>query len=207
MHIFNTTGIICFLHLVFCFKFIPHLGAQSLTQRADSSTMKKFCLRSQPSPACKVFAITEFGFSHRLISDERSLSAKRWLWTAEIGAMVNSKTKSAWGATLFCAVDYTDAWWGVRPRYRHWFNRVTSLDLAPGIILNRGDETRLRPPFPNFSSQVCLNFEDLVGLTVQFDIIRSEKGKTRTELYAGVRGGAEIGIIIALILAAAAVGQ
>lgn len=194
--------------MIFSLILISNLFAQSLgPQKADSVAAKNFCWRGQSAQACKVFAITEFGFSHRFVSDKRSPDSKRWLWTAEIGAMINNKAKSAWGATLLGSVDYDEFRWGLRPRYRRWVSRTTSLDVAPGIVLNGGDDNRLRPRFPAFSGQVCLCFKDLVGLTVQMDITRGEKGKTRTELYAGIRGGAEIGIVVILLLVVAAIGQ
>lgn len=177
-------------------SFLTSAGSQA--QAADSTATKSFLPRGRPWPECRTFALTEFGYSRRLVSDKRDSASAGWLFTGELGIMANRGTRSAWGATVFCEFEYEGFLWGIRPRYRRWLTRSISCDVAPGILVDAGTGDQFQGRSPAFSGQVSLNFSDLIGLTSQVDVIHGAGG-TRTEMYAGIRGGGELGIVSAFV--------
>jgi hypothetical protein len=188
-------------HSILLFSFFifvpsPLLAQTTAEHPADSTATKGFLPRGRPWPECRTFALTEFGYSRRLISDERDSTSGGWLFTGEVGIMANRGARSAWGATVFCEFESEGFLWGIRPRYRRWLTRSISCDVAPGILVDAGTGAPFEGRSPAFSGQVSLNFSDLIALTSQVDVIHGAGG-TRTEMYAGIRGGGEVAIVSA----------
>src|SRR2546421_12038806 len=184
--------------LVYC----PVLPAQNpsvapTTGGSESST--HWCFRGRPKPRCDVFWLTEFGAALPLSSNPNGVS-RGALFTWELGGMVNSGTRHAFGVAAFSQAilggsdeSGSGAAVGIRPRLRLWMSHTTSIDIAPGVVVAGSGAT-------GFSGHAGLSFADYAGLTMhvvalrpdQFDVDRS----TRVAVFAGGRLASVPGTIV-----------
>jgi hypothetical protein len=121
--------------------------------------------------------------------------------------MYNVGEKSALGASAYAAADDEGSRWGLKARFRRWISRKVSLDIAPGILLNR-IESRYEQ-YPGFTGHVGLNV-NWVTITTQFelipvqDYIRNEAGNLinnpgyETSIYAGLKLNSDPGWVACL---------
>jgi len=114
-------------------------GAAPATGGPESTA--HWCFRGRPRPQCDVFWLTEFGVAAPISSnpDQTSQGA---LFTWEFGGMVNRGTRhavgvAAFGQAILWGNDQTGqgAGVGIRPRLRVWMGHTTSVDIAPGIVV------------------------------------------------------------------------
>jgi hypothetical protein len=133
----------------------------------------------------------------------------------DLGWAYNAGAAYALGGSVFLGGDNRRAHVGVRARVRRWLARNVSLDLSPGVILagDGPDGTDLLPP--GFIAQASVMADDRVGVVGQVYSIRRESGITldsyavdspepvrETRWYAGVRLGAEPGVVAAALVVA-----
>lgn len=161
------------------------------------------CFRGKPLPDCKTFWITEFGNSYRLDQPPRKYRniGERFYFTLESGLMANLNPKSALGATFMLGAGDNGIRFGVKPRYRHWLNNSTSLDIGYGVLV--------APRFPGLTSHIGLNFGDWLALTTHLEIIRLElmpfnrtqSRKTTADVawYVGAKLGSYPGLIASIV--------
>ena len=166
-------------------------------------------------PKGQSFWITEFGYNHRFntlakvrqvkhqsdgyqwISTEEYTPAKHY-FTWELGQMSHLSAKTAMGATLLIGVDNDDlVRFGMKPRYRQWLDKKTSIDIAPGILI-RGSEP-LKSALPGFTTHVGLNFQDTIIIYGQMEIHRLENYSTDVAWYGGVKLGSSAGLIVGAV--------
>jgi len=182
---------------------------------------KKFSYTPKPLSECKSFLITECGFSYGL--DKRSNQTNPWLYTWELGYMVNRDEHSAIGGTVFISseADRIQIRLGLKGRYRYWLSKNQSVDIAPGILIT-GSKDKFE--FPSFTCQTGLNLSSWFAITGQVDIVRrktftygptwfapQEKTVTKPEWYLGLKlgtpAGAGIGTLAVIVAALAMVSN
>ena len=156
----------------------------------SSPVLAQICFRGKPLPECRSFFVTEAGLSIRL--DSHSQSESRSL-TFEVGYMVNRGTSSALGATVFLRGVDPVSGIGVRPRYRYWLTKESSLDISPGILLRSLCEGYERV-VPSFSGQIAINPTEFVGFTTQIDVIRFKHKTTDIAWYLGAKLDSYFGV-------------
>ena len=123
--------------LAWTFVCVAELSAQGPDERSGG------CFEGRPLAMCKMFWITDFTVTMRLLDDERrNLRSDIPLMTWELGAMINVTPRSALGAALFLSIDGNGNLVGVRPRYRRWLAGANVLDLAVGFYISQA----LNPP-------------------------------------------------------------
>jgi hypothetical protein len=183
-------------------------GSQTIKAKRTSGA-------ERPLRKSHFFWITEFGYSRRFkqpvksYSEERESYGYHWTnietyiparqyFTWELGPMGNLNPKTAMGATLLFGVDGDDVVrFGMKPRYRRWLDKKTSIDIAPGILL-RGSEP-LKSALPGFTAHVGLNFEDTIIIYGQMEIHRLENYGTDVAWYSGIKLGSSPGLIAGAI--------
>jgi hypothetical protein len=167
------------------------------------------CYRGRPSPKCKTFWITEFGYSFRLDQQPgRYPSDANFYFTWEYGLMGNLNQKSALGAAFMLGADDDGHRYGVKSRYRRWLDKTVSVDLGAGVLFG-GENNQFNPRFPGMTSHIGLNFGDWLALTTHVEIIRLEiapfeRPQTRTTKtdvawYAGAKLGSYPGLIASIV--------
>ncbi len=120
--------------LAWIFVCVAELSAQGPDERSGG------CFEGRPLAMCKMFWITDFTVTMRLLDDERRNYIPLFTW--ELGAMINVTPRSALGAALFLGIDGNGTLVGVRPRYRRWLAGANVLDLAVGLYISQA----LNPP-------------------------------------------------------------
>ena len=122
--------------LAWIFVCVAELSAQGPDERSGG------CFEGRPLAMCKMFWITDFTVTMRLLDDDRrNLRSDIPLFTWELGAMINVTPRSALGAALFLGIDDNGGLVGVRPRYRRWLAGGNVLDLAVGLYISHADNT------------------------------------------------------------------
>ncbi len=122
--------------LAWIFVCVTELSAQGPDERSGG------CFEGRPLAMCKMFWITDFTVTMRLLDDERrNLRSDIPLMTWELGAMINVTPRSALGAALFLGIDDNGGLVGVRPRYRRWLAGANVLDLAVGLYISHAHDT------------------------------------------------------------------
>ena len=172
-------------------------GAAPTTGGPESTA--HWCFRGRPRPQCDVFWLTEFGVAAPISSnpDQTSQGA---LFTWEFGGMVNRGTRhaigvAAFGQAILWGNDQTGqgAGVGIRPRLRVWMGHTTSVDIAPGIVVQGSGA-------PGFSGHAALNFADYAGVTMHVVALRPDQynadQRTRVTVFTGGRLGSVPGTIM-----------
>ncbi|HYJ33179.1 MAG TPA: hypothetical protein VE326_08165 [Candidatus Binatia bacterium] len=90
-------------------------------------------VRYGPRSVTKFFTITEASGLARM--DRARTDERAFNFSFDLGQAMNVSDRDAVGATLFFGIGDGAGDFGVRARYRRWFNAQTSLDLSPGLIL------------------------------------------------------------------------
>jgi hypothetical protein len=139
-----------------------------------------------------VFWLTEFGVAARAADNRPYKSGPLATW--ELGWMLNRGTSRAIGIAAFAQVgDGVDAV-GIRPRLRFWLSPTTSLDLAPGIVVQAAG------PAPGFSGHIGIGSRDIAAVTAHLVALRpnsyDDDRSTRTAVFLGGRLGSVPGTIV-----------
>jgi hypothetical protein len=157
------------------------------------------CFRGAPQARCEKFVLTEFGVGFGPVASDRRPPANA-VW--EVGAMRNFHPSRAAGATVFIVYDEDSRLLlGLKPRFRHWVSKRTSLDVAPGILIANLSEG-MEVSMPGFSGHVALTTGDLLSLFAQAEVLHipgtpqssPELVGTRSAFFLGVRTGSYIGL-------------
>lgn len=155
----------------------------------------KFC-RGSPLDFCNSFWVLESTYLTRSGESELRGADSRFQLGLELGHMKNISPKSSVGGSLYLSL-VNEELFGVKGRYRYWFNPKTSLDISPGILV-AGSTDKADITFPGFVCSVTINYKDWVGLTLQLQALRYQSrddllGTTHdgaeTDLYIGTRFG------------------
>jgi hypothetical protein len=185
--------------------------APSHAQTLADSIMQPdgFCFRGQALPACRTFAITEFGYGRGLWNDldETGLGhhVEPHLVFWELGAMRNLGVRSAVGGTFLLT---SRASVGLKARYRQWLGAEFSLDLAPGLIVI---DDRSSARTPAFTGHLVLNYGDWLSLGAMLETSRfaadpfnAQPATSTTKPYFTLRVGSYPGVISGGAMAALA---
>jgi hypothetical protein len=151
-------------------------------------------LRVGPRSVTNHFAITETTLMGRVGSESVLYPAS---FDFDMGVMWNVADRSAIGGTAFVGSGgQYDFKTGVRLRYRRWFSRTASVDVAPGITALGREISGYPAHPPAYSLQVSLNPSRYVSLTTEVFSARHRKYHSRyweeigeTGVMAGVRIG------------------
>jgi hypothetical protein len=104
--------------------------AQAPRRAADNP-----CFRARPAPECSVFFITNAG---GYIRPGRTNAGSPLRAIVDWGVMVNGSPRHAIGGSWFVTLDQEDFTTGPVVRYRRWFERDRSLDVALGTAVAGG---------------------------------------------------------------------
>ena len=85
---------------------------------------------------------------------------------------------------------------GLKARVDVWLTQSIALEVAPGILL--GGESQL--DYPGFTGHVGVSFRDVVGVTMQLEVLDRGPGQGVTTLYLGGKLGSEWGVGSAIVL-------
>jgi hypothetical protein len=128
----------------------------------------------------------------------------------ELGAMHNVNRSYALGASAFVIHDDEDRYLlGLRPRGRYWVRDDLGIDLGLGLVLRDVKKETFVVEAPSFTGRVGLDWADRVGVFLQLEVLRVEARPgsnpvlvgTQSVLYAGVRFGAEVGVLAGALAA------
>ncbi|OGC85424.1 MAG: hypothetical protein A2142_02210 [candidate division Zixibacteria bacterium RBG_16_48_11] len=142
------------------------------TGKAESS--RKSWFEAGPKSQYGFFLLSEFGYLPRIALNSKlpeSYYDKSFLFTWELGLMLNVSEKNALGFSLYAAADDEGSRYGAKARFRRWFSHGFSLDFAPGILLDEIDSHNEK--YPGFTGQMGLNLNWLT-LATQLEIIPVE---------------------------------
>ena len=166
-----------------CLPAVFLLGA--LLAGSPAAAQTRF--RGAPLPECRSFFLTEI--SGGVIYDQN------FVITTDLGYMRNLDPGSAVGGSIFLSAEgvVEDSWaaFGLRPRYRRWLSRQTSLDAAlavGGVVGTSGsaDGGLL------VHAELTFGAWDLVGITVGI-AFASSGDDSGVHPLLGIRFGSWIG--------------
>lgn len=152
--------------------------------RLDGQT----CFRGQPLPNCKVFFITEVGYTHKLTAGrpEGSFGSDDAVHYVggELGLMVNRGRFALGGTGFFGGLGGTGDLGGalrggVKGRVRRWLDDSAALDVGAGPMITGENEL-------GFSSHLALSIEDRILMLTQFEVVGGE-----SDVYFGMRLGSK----------------
>jgi hypothetical protein len=104
--------------------------AQATPRSADHP-----CFRARPAPECSVFFLTNAG---GYVKPGRTSGGSALRAIVDWGVMVNVTPRDAFGGSWFVTLDEDDFTSGPVARYRRWFERSGSLDIAVGTPIASG---------------------------------------------------------------------
>jgi hypothetical protein len=165
-----------------------------LQAAAEDKPGHTLCWRGKPE--CGSFVVTEMGVLYRLDDYPFQGDPSRIVLTFDVGWMKNLSQRNAVGVTGSAIVgDATRL--GIRPRYRRWLSKGTSLDVSPGILLS-GEDPGIDYVAPGFVLGASLNEGDLVALTLETEYARYREYQYPSLSYQDrsdwtLRGGAKLG--------------
>jgi hypothetical protein len=177
--------------LVLCAALPQVLSAQGQDNPA-------LCWEPRPAPACRRALITEVGVASSL---ERTPVA---YVTSELGVMKTTRSGNALGLTLFTAMLDDDGRFGLKARYRHWFNAKTVVEAGAGPLLVNSS---FRAGNVGFVGHATFGYRDWVALTTQIELASYEQTGMRARAFLGARvgsypgfGGNLLGAVLGLII-------
>jgi hypothetical protein len=152
------------------------------------------CTRGRPRPACNWFLITETGGNMRVAPERLGYRTKKAQF--EVGAMHNSRGRSAIGVTAFGITNLDDeTYLGIKPRYRRWLSRVLAVDVSAGPRweMNSGGG--------GFLAAIGFSVGDWGGFTTQVDVARSRPFiNHQVTWHVGLRLGSYLGSLGVLLV-------
>ena len=182
------------------------------------------------APREKTYAHGGFFFESNILfrlSEDRFgsyTSEPAWYVTWDAGFLHRHGVSSALGVSVSLGADRDGTRFALRPRFRHWLDRRTTVDIAAGLILIGDSTNTARHQSPGFFGLVSLAHGNWIGGTVEVERIRSAHlgesiydpatGRSTVQehpfqtdwgLYAGVRFGGtqaaaltilEVGLIV-----------
>jgi hypothetical protein len=111
--------------------------AGSVLAQAPPRSADNPCYRARPAPECSVFFTTNAGgYIGGTGRDSRLRAIVDW------GVMVNASPRHAIGGSWFVTLDEDDFTTGPVIRYRHWFQRDRSLEVALGTAVASGNNLK-----------------------------------------------------------------
>ncbi len=160
-------------------------------QRPDSTRTRSLCWTPRPAPRCRTVLVTNLGIDLS-ISPARGTNL---LVTEDVGLLVNVSPRSAVGATLSAAVDYSDGFGvGVTLRYRRWTGAGSALDVGIGAG-SAGDQGQA------VWGLIKYNLGSLLGFALRPEVVGG-----RPRVSAGIEFGSWPGLVVpALVFGAAAI--
>jgi hypothetical protein len=176
-------------------------------QCAKAEGSRKTWFQAGPKSYCNFFLISEFGYMHRIALDSKipdNYYDEPFLFIWELGLMLNVNEKNALGISAYAAADDEGSRYGVKARMRCWFSHGFSLDIAPGILLDKIDSHYEN--YPGFTGQIGLNWNWLT-LATQLEVIpvyanfRNELGELNRSnghevaWYAGLKLNSDPGFL------------
>jgi hypothetical protein len=88
------------------------------------------CFMARPAPRCDSTWFFQYGASRYMGGGENA--GGDYIWSADLGYMINISRRSAVGGSFFGAVGEYGEWAGLKVRYRRWLSGAFSVDLALG---------------------------------------------------------------------------
>jgi len=148
------------------------------------------CYRGRPAPACKVFFVTEAGYTYKLTAGAED-DAVHYV-SGEIGAVTNRGRFAFGGTAFFGGLGGTGELGaalrgGVKGRVRRWLSPDAALDLSLGPMLSGDGDLGI-------SSHLGISLADKLLLLAQFESVGGE-----SDWYFGVRLGSQPAIIASLV--------
>lgn len=189
--------------------------ATCIVSLGGSPKPKRFSWKGAPLPYCKSFLLTEAELAYRFNSPPKFNNRQHSFLSWDLGIMVNRGEHSAIGGTLFLGIDdaSTAMRFGIRPRYRRWLSRTSSLDFSTGIFVVKPDAGSER--LLGLSGHVGLNLSNWFGFAgrVEFTPYKGMYNHPHTHellpqkkdvaLWGGIRLGTKPGLIFSGALALA----
>ncbi len=188
------------------------------------------CREARPASECRVFLVVEgrlypimagsrypyqdFPVGGRPGPVEQHMELAGYL-AYEVGAMMNTASNRAVGATVQLGGDETGRRVAVKGRYRRWLGRAAAWDVGAGVVATRqrvpgpaGEPGNEYVPAVGLAAEVSLGLTEWVGIGVEGDLLFSSGGRDpATGLYAGVKLGGTLtrivtaaGVIIGAVL-------
>jgi hypothetical protein len=178
---------------------VCHAGEADPTN-ASSEHKPGHALCWRGKPECGSFIITEMGFLYTIDDYPFAGGGSRLALTFDAGWMKNLSARHAVGFTGYAAVSDDVTRLGIRPRYRRWLSRTSSVEVSPGILLS-GEDTAIDYDPPGFIVGATVNHRDLIALTLETEYSRYRVyvyGEPPVTSYQHtsdwtVRGGAKLG--------------
>lgn len=160
------------------------------------------CFRARPAPECSVFFLTNAGGYIRLGSTSGATPLRA---IVDWGVMVNVSRRDAIGGSWFVTLDEDDFSTGPVVRYRRWFERDRSLDVAIGTPIASGQGLKAG----SVLGLVKYNPVHWFGVAVRPEYLRraafdcsqptcTEYTATSGRVYAGVEFGGFPGLALSL---------
>lgn len=178
----------------FLYRLFPAIVLLLVAETAAAGC-GKFC-RGSPLDSCRSFWVLESTYLTRSGESEFRGVDGRFQLGLELGHLKNISSKSSIGGSLYLSL-VNEELFGVKGRYRYWFNHRFSLDISPGILV-AGSTDKADITFPGFVGSVTLNYKDWVGVTLQLQALRYQSrddllgaayAGTETDVYIGTRFG------------------
>jgi hypothetical protein len=156
------------------------------------------CFRGKPLPECRSFWITETSVSYRLSDHDTNHWKNRQvyeklLYSLNLGLMYTASRRTSLGGSIFFDYDdyLNDTQFGARFRYRCWFSRILSVDVAPGVPLIAGSASGT-----GISVFVALNVADLIALSLRVDAAGSGNSLGHhASWFSGVEFCSHLGLV------------
>lgn len=173
--------------------------AQNPDRAADN-----LCFRARPAPECSVFFITNAG---GYIKPGQTNGGAPLRAIVDWGVMVNTSPHHAIGGSWFVTVDEDDFSTGPVLRYRRWFARDRSLDVAVGTaVAGSGGPSQLKAG--SILGLVKYSPVHWFGVGVRPEYVRrsvftcpgtcTENTATSVRVYGGVEFGSVPGLALSL---------
>ncbi len=148
----------------------------------------QFCFRGRPLPRCNSFLITDVGVSLPVIGGKGADH-----FTAELGLMVNMNERFALGGSALYRFGGGQKI-GLKARVHLWLTQSIALEVAPGMLLGGDIQDH-----SGFTGHVGVSFRDVVGVTMQLEVLDQGLDREETTLYLGGKLGSEWGVGLAIV--------
>lgn len=201
--------------------------AQAKPAAPSATPQRPFCWRGQPQSRCRAFALFEITTSRFVngskldasvtrpgFGDRHNADALASHNEVELGAMFNVRPKAAIGGTLIGGGleqgSPPTQFGGVAARYRRWWSRRLSGDVAAGALQmpvgvavgTAGQMKRRHVQRTALFTDLRLGYADLLAVNARVMLASDGQGHTRTALFLGASSGSWVSTTIAGILSA-----
>ncbi len=159
------------------------------------------CLTAKPTPHCRSFFITEFGYGYKATSPLQQrhynvIGDSTWVYeneitgrhqlSSELGMMRNLNANYSLGLTHIAGWDVGHHLHvGLKLRLRKWLSDKASIDLSGGALLWSTESTGLE--YPAFIGGASLNFDQWQSLNLTITALQTQPYEYSYSDYDGVR--------------------